>query len=66
MNYQIRHRTLGIDVIDPSDNSATYVRYRDIPELVDQLQEAYAENRRHWEGVKAADIPDSAIESLLR
>ena len=65
MNYQIRHRYQGIAVIDPDDNTATYVRYRDIPDLVDQLKEAYSQERRR-EGVMAGEIPDSVIEHLLR
>jgi hypothetical protein len=60
MTYQIRHRYQGIDVIDPDDNSATYIRYRDIPDYIDQLKEAYAHGRRR-EGVTAEEMPDSAV-----
>lgn len=41
MTYHIRHRYNGIDIIDPEDNLATYIRYQDIPDLVDQLNDAY-------------------------
>lgn len=65
MTYLIRHRHKGVDVIDPDDNSATYIRYQDIPDFIDKLQEAYAA-RRNSEGVTGADIPDSVIDHLLR
>ena len=64
MTYKIRHRYQGIDVIDPEDNSATYVRYRDIPDLIDQLKDAYDQQRRR-ENIRDGDIPDSVIANLV-
>ena len=61
MTYHIRHRHNGIDIIDPEDNSATYIRYQDIPELVDQLNEAHNEHR-----CKQGIVPDVVIDRLLR
>ncbi len=64
MTYKIRHRYLGIDVIDPEDNSATYIRYRDIPDYIDLIKDAYDEERRR-ENIRDGDIPDSVIARLV-
>ena len=59
MNIIVKARSQGVEIIDKTDRSSVFVLYKEIHNLMDELEAA---NEAHYKkaGFTPAHVPDSA------